>query len=139
MAKKEAKANNKENKNKKSFFKGFKAELKKVIWPTPKQLVNNTTAVITIVLITALIVFVLDLTFETINKNGVDKIKEVIETTQEDSNNTSEETNTQEGENTTEQNTESTDNTVENTNSDATEGTDSTETNTNNAENNIQE
>lgn len=141
MAKKDVKTNNKnkDNKNKKSFFKGFKAELKKVVWPTPKQLVNNTSAVITIVLITALIVFVLDLTFETINKNGVDKIKEVIETTQEDSNNTSEETNTQEGENTTEQNTESTDNTVENTNSDATEGTDSTETNTNNAENNIQE
>ena len=92
MAKKEAKANNKENKNKKSFFKGFKAELKKVIWPTPKQLVNNTVAVITIVLITALIVFVLDLTFETINKNGVDKIKEVIESTQEDNSNTSEET-----------------------------------------------
>ena len=141
MAKKDVKTNNKnkDSKNKKSFFKGFKAELKKVVWPTPKQLVNNTSAVITIVLITALIVFVLDLTFETINKNGVDKIKEVIETTQEDSNNTSEETNTQEGENTTEQNTESTDNTVENTNSDATEGTDSTETNTNNAENNIQE
>ena len=140
MAKKDNKTKKQENsKNKKSFFKDFKAELKKVVWPTPKQLVNNTSAVITIVLITALIVFVLDLTFETINKNGVDKIKEVIETTQEDSNNTSEETNTQEGENTTEQNTESTDNTVENTNSDATEGTDSTETNTNNAENNIQE
>ncbi len=32
---KEAK-NKKETKNKKSFFKDFKAELKKVIWPTPK-------------------------------------------------------------------------------------------------------
>ena len=81
MAKKEAKKEN--NKNKKSFFKDFKAELKKVSWPTPKQLVNNTIAVVTIVIITAAIVFVLDLVFETLNKNGVDKIKEVIGNTVE--------------------------------------------------------
>ena len=85
MAKKEkkvtSKENNKETKNKKSFFKGLKAELKKVIWPTPKQLVNNTVAVITIVLITAIIVFVLDLAFESMNKYGVDKLKEVISNT----------------------------------------------------------
>ncbi len=139
MAKKEAKANNKENKNKKSFFKGFKAELKKVIWPTPKQLVNNTTAVITIVLITALIVFVLDLTFETINKNGVDKIKEVIGTTQEDSNNTSEETETQEDNSTEDSN--STDNSEEDTNN--AEDTNSEDSNASTTEgdtnNNIQE
>ena len=79
MAKKEIKTNKKENsKNKKSFFKDFKAELKKVVWPTPKQLVNNTVAVITIVLITAIIVFVLDLAFEFANKQGVEKVKEVI-------------------------------------------------------------
>ena len=46
---KEAK-NKKETKNKKSFFKDFKAELKRVIWPTPKQLINSTTAVVVIVL-----------------------------------------------------------------------------------------
>lgn len=80
MANKEAKAKKENNKNKKSFFKDFKAELKKVNWPTPKQLVNNTIAVITIVIITAAIVFVLDLVFETLNKQGVDKIKEVITT-----------------------------------------------------------
>lgn len=68
----------KEKKEKKHFFKDFKAELKKVIWPTPKQVVNNTTAVITIVLITALIVFVLDLTFETLNTHGVDKLKSIV-------------------------------------------------------------
>ena len=79
MAKKEIKTNKKENsKNKKSFFKDFKAELKKVVWPTPKQLVNNTVAVITIVLITAIIVFVLDLAFEFANKQGIEKVKEVI-------------------------------------------------------------
>ena len=91
MAKKEAKKEN--NKNKKSFFKDFKAELKKVSWPTPKQLVNNTIAVVTIVIITAAIVFVLDLVFETLNKNGVDKIKEVIGNTVE---NTTSDTETNE-------------------------------------------
>ena len=101
MAKKEKKVtnkenNNKDNKNKKSFFKGLKAELKKVIWPTPKQLVNNTIAVITIVLITTLIVFVLDLAFESLNKYGIDKIKSSIQsiesTDSEDSSNTTENT-----------------------------------------------
>jgi len=68
------------NKNeKKHFFKDFKAELKKVIWPTPKQLVNNTVAVITIVLITAIIVFVLDLAFESINTYGINKLKEIVD------------------------------------------------------------
>ena len=82
MAKKEAKTNKKENnKNKKSFAKDFKAELKKVVWPTPKQLVNNTIAVITIVLITSAIVFALDLTFEALNKYGIEKIKEVVTST----------------------------------------------------------
>lgn len=111
MANKEAKAK-KENKNKKSFFKDFKAELKKVSWPTPKQLVNNTTAVVTIVIITAVIVFALDVVFETLNKHGVDKIKEVIgtENTVENTNteNTTEDTNTNnaEEENTTVENPE---------------------------------
>ena len=68
----------KEKKEKKHFFKDFKAELKKVIWPTPKHVINNTTAVITIVLITALIVFMLDLTFETLNTHGVDKLKSIV-------------------------------------------------------------
>ena len=94
MAKKEAKANNKENaKNKKSFWKSFKAELKKVTWPKPKQLANNTSAVIAIVVLTAIIVFALNITFEAMNKHGVDKVKELIsnqttnETTTDESNN----------------------------------------------------
>lgn len=88
MANKEVKAKKENSKNKKSFFKDFKAELKKVNWPTPKQLVNNTIAVITIVIITAAIVFVLDVVFETLNKYGVDKIKEVIVTDNSTSNET---------------------------------------------------
>lgn len=70
-----AKNKDKEPKNKKKFFKDFKAELKKVIWPTPKQLVNSTAAVIVIVLITAAIVFALDFAFELLNKYGINKIK----------------------------------------------------------------
>lgn len=122
MAKKEAKTNKKENnKNKKSFSKDFKAELKKVVWPTPKQLVNNTVAVITIVLVTAAIVFVLDLTFETLNKHGVNKIKEVVSanntvaddntTSNQTTENTNNETSTEDSQNTS--NTENTDNNVE--------------------------
>lgn len=72
---------NKVKKEKKHFFKDFKAELKKVIWPTPKQLVNNTIAVITIVLIIAIIVFVLDFAFEKMNTYGINKLKSIVETT----------------------------------------------------------
>lgn len=68
----------KNEKDKKSFAKDFKAELKKVSWPTPKQLVNNTTAVIVIVLITATIVFVLDVVFESLNNYGVEKLKAIV-------------------------------------------------------------
>ncbi len=74
---KEAKSN-KDVKNKKHFWKDFKAELKKVIWPTPKQVVNNTIAVIVIVLITAAIVFVLDVVFDLINEKGINKLKSNI-------------------------------------------------------------
>ena len=73
-----AKKNEKNIKDKTSFTKKFKAELKKVIWPTPKQLFNNTVAVLLIVIITAVIVFVLDIAFESMNTYGVKKIKESI-------------------------------------------------------------
>lgn len=68
----------KETKNKKSFFKDFKAELKKVIWPTPKQLINNTIAVVVIVVITATIVFVLDVIFDLLNKYGINNLKSYV-------------------------------------------------------------
>ena len=122
MAKKPAKTNKKENnKNKKSFSKDFKAELKKVVWPTPKQLINNTVAVITIVLVTAAIVFVLDLAFETLNKQGVNKIKEVVT-----ANNTTEN-----------QTTESTDNQTSTEDSEETNNVENTDNN-NNVEENVQ-
>ena len=120
MAKNESKVINKKekkNKDKTSFFKSFKAELKKVSWPTPKQLVNNTTAVIVIVLILAAIVFVLDLAFESVNKYAIDPIKEsIVNSTQEQNNEESTEEsvdNSAEGssevETTTEETTENTD------------------------------
>ena len=42
---------------------------------------NNTVAVITVVLITAAIVFVLDLAFESMNTYGIEKLKEMVGTT----------------------------------------------------------
>jgi len=77
----------KTTKNKKSFAKDFKAELKKVIWPTSKQLVNSTIAVISIVGVIVLFTFVLDVAFEAINTNGINKIKSLV-TTNEVSNET---------------------------------------------------
>ena len=69
----------KENKEKKRFWKDFKAELKRVIWPTKKQIVNNTAIVIAIVLIVAFITFILDYTFEALNTYGIDQLKTVVE------------------------------------------------------------
>ena len=91
---------NKVKKEKKHFFRDFKAELKRLIWPTPKQLINNTIAVITIVLITAAVVFALDFVFENMNKYGINKIKEVVEshkqeeTEEEEANDSAEDTET---------------------------------------------
>lgn len=106
---------------KKSFMKDFKAELKRVVWPTSKQMVNNVTAVIVIVLITAAIVFGLDLIFGAMNEYGINKLKshvqssnqEQVQTTQE--NTTEEDTTTEEQLDTTtevtdESNTETTNN-----------------------------
>ena len=69
-------------KEKRHFFKDVKAELKKVIWPTPKQLLNNTLAVIASVLIVGVIVFLLDLCFEKINTFGVEKLKTIVQSSQ---------------------------------------------------------
>lgn len=75
----------KEVKNKKDnrhFLKDFKAELKKVIWPTPKQVLNSTTAVITIVLFTAIVVFALDVAFEKLNTHGIDQLRSIVKTSE---------------------------------------------------------
>ena len=110
MAKNENKV---DNKVKKHFFKDFKAELKRVIWPTPKQLINNTTAVVTIVIITAIIVFALDAVFDLGNKYGISKLQSIVN---EKYNNT--------------ESTKSTDNNSTENNTESTEDTSSTEENT---------
>ena len=69
----------KPSKGKSSFAKDTKAELKKVIWPNPKQLFNNTFAVITIVIIIGIIVFILDVCFDKVNSYGIDKLKEAVQ------------------------------------------------------------
>ena len=131
MAKNE---NKNDNKVKKHFFKDFKAELKRVIWPTPKQLINNTTAVVTIVIITAIIVFALDAVFDLGNKYGISKLQSIVN---EKYNNTESTKSTDN--NSTENNTESTENTSsteENTseNSDETPSTENTDSESGNEE-----
>ncbi len=51
----------------KGFFKGVKGELKKVVWPTKKQLINNTVMVIALVLAFSIIVLGFDLILEKID------------------------------------------------------------------------
>lgn len=82
MAKKDME---KEKKNK-NFGKELKSELKKVSWPTFKQLVNNTIAVITIVLIVSAIVFVLDVCFESLNDFGIGRLKALVSSNAEQEN-----------------------------------------------------
>lgn len=120
MAKKEEKVvkeKNKENRIKKHFFKDFKAELKKVIWPTPKQLVNNTVAVVVIVAIVGAIVFVLDAVFEAMNKYGITELQSyVVEKFEKDEEKSSSENDKEESSN-------------EETNQDTTDDENSTESN----------
>lgn len=44
-----------------SYFKGVKAEMKKVIWPTKKELLNYTGVVILISGIVSVLVYLLDI------------------------------------------------------------------------------
>ncbi len=67
------------NKKQRQFWKDFKAELKKVIWPTRSQVVNNTVIVLVIVVIVTALCFVLDFAFEALNTYGIDKLKTVVQ------------------------------------------------------------
>ena len=128
MAKKE---NKNDNKTKKHFLTDFKAELKQVICPTPHQLLNNTTAVISIVIITGIIVFALDVLFDLGNKYGISQLQNIVnEKFNSEEQNTESTNNTESTEST--NNSESTDNSsdqsnaTENTNGDSsTEATNS--------------
>ena len=60
------------------FLKGIKAELKKVVWPTKKQLINNTVMVILLVLALAAIVLTFDMIVEFLDTNFWNLIRNSI-------------------------------------------------------------
>ena len=97
MPNKPNKEENKAKKEKKHKFKDFKAELKKVIWPTPKQLINNTITVIAMVLITAVIVFALDFVFGFIVEHGIEGVKSAVSSEEATDTENTESTETTEG------------------------------------------
>lgn len=83
MAKEKKKKVNvkKEDKNKKHFWKDYKAELKKVNWQSPKELFNSTVAVLVIVFIVAAIVILLDLGLDFLNSleaKGIESLQNTI-------------------------------------------------------------
>lgn len=59
---------------KKNLIKDTKAELKKVVWPTKKQVVSNTLIVVILVVVVSLIVLGIDLLLE----SGDKKLWELI-------------------------------------------------------------
>ena len=56
------------NVNKKGFWKGMRAELKKVIWPTGEQTVKSTFATIAFVIAVSLVLIVFNLIFDALSK-----------------------------------------------------------------------
>ena len=57
------------------ILKDTKAELKKVVWPTKKQIVNNTLWVLVLVIVVAAIVLGIDLVLEVADTKIWDLIK----------------------------------------------------------------
>ena len=55
------------------FFKEVKSELKKVVWPSKKQIIKNTLVVIAAVILVGIVIWLLDLlsTFIYLAKCGV--------------------------------------------------------------------
>lgn len=120
------KEKNNDKKVKKHVIKDFKAELKRVTWPTPKQLTNSTIAVVTIVLILAVICFILDSGFELANKYGITKLQsQVIESVNKNN------TNNENSENEQEQNAEEQNQEEQTDGAEDTESAENSETNSN--------
>ena len=57
-----------ENTQKKSWFKGMKAEFKKIIWPDKKTLAKETVAVVSVSVVLGAIIAIVDF----IVQNGID-------------------------------------------------------------------
>jgi preprotein translocase subunit SecE len=127
MAKKE-----KDVKQKTSYFKEMKTELKKVVWPTPKELVNNTVAVIVFVVIIAAIVFILDFCFDNINKYGITRLQETVQssfqTTEDSDKNNDQNSNANEASENNEENSENEN--LENVSNESSDNQESSESNT---------
>lgn len=51
----------------KGFFKDMKSELKKVVWPTKRQVINNTLLVVVLVIVVSLIVLGIDLVLKNVD------------------------------------------------------------------------
>ena len=51
----------KETKQKKNWFKGLKAEFKKIVWPDQKSLTKETAAVVIVSVVVGVIISVVDL------------------------------------------------------------------------------
>ncbi len=115
----------KQAKKQRSFWKDFKAELKKVIWPTKSQVVNNTIIVLVIVIIITAICFVLDLAFEALNTYGIDRLKSMVQDSVSETNETTDSNSVEDSNNTEDSNSSQED--ANNSNV-----TDSTELNNNN-------
>ena len=45
------------------FFRDTQSEMKKVVWPNKKQIINNTLVVLVVVLLSAVVIFILDAVF----------------------------------------------------------------------------
>jgi len=48
------------------WFREMRSELKKVVWPTPKQIVNNTFVALTVMTFASIVIWALDLAAENI-------------------------------------------------------------------------
>jgi preprotein translocase subunit SecE len=48
----------------KKFLKELKSEISKIVWPTPKQVLNNTLVVIAVVLLSAVFIGLVDALFK---------------------------------------------------------------------------
>lgn len=62
----------------KGFLKDMRSELKKVVWPTGKQVANNVLWVIGLVIVIAVVVLLIDLGLKTADKELWDLITKWI-------------------------------------------------------------
>ena len=63
MAESNSKVQSATGKGLKGYLKGVEAELKKVVWPTKKELINYTIVVFLVTIFIAFIIYVLDAVF----------------------------------------------------------------------------